>query len=102
MAKETSIVILDGGRRTPRADILINNNEPGLFSRFSTTHLGGMAIRATLANTKIDPSLIGHVVMGALPRTAGPEEAAPRAPVTPRVEPPGAATKAPGPPTGVG
>ena len=46
--------------------------------------------------------LIGHVVMGALPRTAGPEEAAPRAPVTPRVEPPGAATKAPGPPTGVG
>jgi hypothetical protein len=29
-----TIVILDGGRRTPRADILVNNKEPGLFSRF--------------------------------------------------------------------
>ncbi len=32
-----SIVILDGARRTPRADILINNREPGLFARFATT-----------------------------------------------------------------
>jgi len=59
-----SIVILDGGRRTPRADILVNNREPGLFSRFSTTQLGGLAIRATLEHTKVDPSLLGHVVMG--------------------------------------
>lgn len=59
-----SIVILDGARRLPRADMLLNNKEPGLFSRFSTTRLGGMAIRAALDNTSLDPSLVGHVVMG--------------------------------------
>ena len=59
-----SIVILDGGRRTPRADILIDNKSPGLFSRFTTTQLGGFSIAGTLANTQIDPGLIGHVVMG--------------------------------------
>jgi len=64
MANENSIVILDGGRRTPRADILIKNQEPGLFARFSTTQLGGMAIKATLDNTKLDKDKIGHVVMG--------------------------------------
>ncbi len=64
MAKDKSIVILDGGRRTPRADILIKNQEPGLFSRFSTTQLGGMAIRSALEHTKVDKGLIGHVVMG--------------------------------------
>jgi acetyl-CoA acetyltransferase family protein len=62
--KDTSIVILDGGRRTPRPDILIKNREPGLFSRFSATQLGGMAIKATLEHTAIDKNLIGHVVMG--------------------------------------
>ncbi len=64
MASKRAIMILDGGRRTPRADILINNREPGLFSRFSTTQLGGMAIAATLENTAIDPRDVGHVVMG--------------------------------------
>ena len=64
MSKDTSIVILDGGRRTPRADILINNQVPGLFSRFSTTQLGGIAIAETLEHTAIDKGLIGHVVMG--------------------------------------
>jgi acetyl-CoA acetyltransferase family protein len=64
MATGKSIVILDGGRRLPRADILHNNKAPGLFSRFSTTQLGGMAIKATLAHTAIDPKLIGHVIMG--------------------------------------
>ena len=59
-----TIVILDGGRRTPRADILVNNKEPGLFSRLSTTQLGGLAIAGTLANTRLDRALIGHVVMG--------------------------------------
>ena len=63
MATE-SIFILDGGRRTPRADILINNQAPGLFSRFTTTQLGGMAIKASLDNTKVDKGLVGHVVMG--------------------------------------
>lgn len=63
-SNESSIIILDGGRRTPRADILVDNKAPGLFSRFSTTQLGGKAIAATLAHTKIDPALIGHVVMG--------------------------------------
>jgi acetyl-CoA acetyltransferase family protein len=58
------IVILDGARRTPRADILVDNKAPGLFSRFSATQLGGMAIQATLEHTEIDRGLIGHVVMG--------------------------------------
>jgi len=64
MGHDTSIVILDGARRTPRADILVNNKEPGLFSNFTTTQLGGMAIRATLEHTEVDNDLIGHVVMG--------------------------------------
>ena len=64
MSNHESIVILDGGRRTPRADILIDNKKPGLFSRFSATQLGGMAIKATLDQTPVDNSLIGHVVMG--------------------------------------
>jgi len=59
-----SIFILDGGRRTPRADILIDNQKPGLFTRFTTTQLGGLAIKATLASTQVDQDLIGHVVMG--------------------------------------
>jgi acetyl-CoA acetyltransferase family protein len=59
-----SIVILEGARRLPRADILIRNREPGLFSRFSTTQLGGLAIKAALADTSIDKDLIGHTVMG--------------------------------------
>ena len=46
MANSDSIVILDGARRIPRADILINNKKPGLFSRFTATQLGGQAIRA--------------------------------------------------------
>ncbi len=64
MSQSSSIVIRDGAKRTPRADILVDNREPGLFSRFSTTQLGGFAIRATLENTKLDRSLVGHVVMG--------------------------------------
>jgi acetyl-CoA acetyltransferase family protein len=64
MANKRSIVILDGGRRLPRADILHNNTGPGLFTRFTSTQLGGMAVKATLENTKIDPGLIGHVIMG--------------------------------------
>ena len=64
MGKDTSIVILDGAKRTPRADILIGNKVPGLFSRFTATQLGGMAIAATLENTNIDKELIGHTVMG--------------------------------------
>ena len=59
-----SIVILDGGRRTPRADILVNNQSPGLFSRFTATQLGGMAIKAALQHTPVDKELVGHVVMG--------------------------------------
>ena len=39
MGNDRSIVILDGARRTPRADILINNKEPGLFSRFSDNQM---------------------------------------------------------------
>ena len=64
MTDDRSIVILDGARRTPRADILINNREPGLFSHLATTALGGLAIGATLEATPIDRGLVGHVVMG--------------------------------------
>src|SRR5262245_47604190 len=64
MSSTSSIVILDGARRLPRADILVDNRAAGLFSRFSTTQLGGMAIGATVQSTSIDPALIGHVVMG--------------------------------------
>jgi acetyl-CoA acetyltransferase family protein len=64
MAQQESIVILDGGKRTPRADMLINNREPGLFSCFTTTQLGGMAIKGALDNTEVDQELVGHVVMG--------------------------------------
>ncbi len=63
-SKDRTIAILDGGRRTPRADILVDNSRPGLFSRFSATQLGGMAIRAALDRTKVDRGLVGHVVMG--------------------------------------
>ena len=59
-----AIYILDGGRRLPRADMLINNRAPGLLSDFTTTQLGGLAIKGTLENTSIDADLIGHVVMG--------------------------------------
>lgn len=59
-----SIVILEGARRLPRADILVDNKAPGLFSRFSTTQLGGMAIAATVGASNVDPARIGHVVMG--------------------------------------
>jgi len=64
MASKDTVVILDGARRTPRPDILIKNKEPGLFSRFSATQLGGLAIKATLDHTPVDKSLVGHVVMG--------------------------------------
>lgn len=64
MPKSEAVVILEGGRRTPRADILVDNREQGHFSRFSATQLGGLAIRATLANTRVDPALVGHCVMG--------------------------------------
>ena len=64
MSNTEAIYILDGGRRLPRADILIKNREPGLFSRFTTTQLGGMAIEATLESTPVDSELIGHCVMG--------------------------------------
>lgn len=64
MAKDRSIVILDGGRRLPRADILFNNKAPGLFTRFTTTQLGGLAVKAALKHTAIDPKMIGGMVMG--------------------------------------
>jgi acetyl-CoA acetyltransferase family protein len=64
MGNDTSVVILDGARRTPRADILIDNKAAGLFTNYSSTQLGGMAIRATLEHTEVDNNMIGHVVMG--------------------------------------
>src|SRR5512141_1005479 len=62
--RQGSIVIVDGGRRLPRADILHQNREPGLFARFSTTQLGGMAVKAAVARSAVPRDRIGHVVMG--------------------------------------
>lgn len=64
MTTDSTIVILEGARRLPRADILVENRAPGLFTHLSTTQLGGLAIDATVKQSKLDPSLIGHVVMG--------------------------------------
>jgi acetyl-CoA acetyltransferase len=64
MLTDNPIVILEGARRLPRADILVDNRSPGLFSRLSATQLGGLAIRGALAATAIDRKLVGHVVMG--------------------------------------
>lgn len=64
MNAREAVVILEGGRRTPRADILKGNQGPGLFARFSATQLGGLAIAATLEHTAVDHGLVGHVVMG--------------------------------------
>jgi acetyl-CoA acetyltransferase family protein len=61
---QDAIVIVDGGRRLPRADILLGNREAGLFSRFSATQLGGMAIAGALRHTPVPVGRIGHVVMG--------------------------------------
>jgi acetyl-CoA acetyltransferase family protein len=63
MARD-AIVIVDGGRRLPRADLLVNNKEPGLFSRFTATQLGGMAIKAAVGASGVSRERIGHVVMG--------------------------------------
>jgi acetyl-CoA acetyltransferase family protein len=60
----TDIYLLSGAKRLPRADLLINNQDPGLYAQFSATQLGGMSIKGTLAHSKLDPALIGHVVMG--------------------------------------
>ena len=43
MSNIGSIVIVEGARRTPRADILENNKDAGLFSRFSTSALSSTA-----------------------------------------------------------
>ncbi len=59
-----AIVIVDGGRRLPRADILVNNREPGLYARFSATQLGGMAVKAAVRHSGVPLDRMGHVVMG--------------------------------------
>ncbi len=64
MGRDASIAIVDGARRLPRADILHANREPGLFSRFSATRLGGMAIEAALRASRVPRDRVGHVVMG--------------------------------------
>ncbi|MBI5222704.1 MAG: thiolase family protein [Candidatus Magasanikbacteria bacterium] len=58
------MVILDGGRRTPRADILHENRAPGLFSCYTANQLGALALKETLVATGIDPAKIGHVFVG--------------------------------------
>jgi acetyl-CoA acetyltransferase family protein len=64
MGQRSSIVIVDGGRRLPRADILHQNREPGLYARFSATQLGGLAVKAALGASAVPRDRIGHVVMG--------------------------------------
>ena len=58
MAKDRSIVILDGGRRLPRADILHNNKGPGLFTRFTATQLGELTTTQVRALT---PALLNSL-----------------------------------------
>ncbi|MFC1656032.1 thiolase family protein [Patescibacteria group bacterium] len=65
LLQEDPIVIVGEPKRLPRADILENNKAPGLFSHFTTNQLGGLALAATLkATPQIEPSMLGHVVMG--------------------------------------
>lgn len=64
MGMNRSIVIAEGAKRLPRVDLLHNNREPGLFARYSTTQLGGMAIAATLRASGAPRDRVGHVVMG--------------------------------------
>ncbi|MCB1050634.1 MAG: thiolase family protein [Acidobacteria bacterium] len=63
LLEEDPLVILDGGRRTPRADILHENKRPGKFASLSTNQLGGIAIKATLEHSGVSPDQIGHVIM---------------------------------------
>ncbi len=65
MAKK-SIFILDGGRRLPRADILHNNKGPGLFTRFTTTQLGGMAVDRILGGCVKNDEHLLHVTVHVL------------------------------------
>ncbi len=64
MLQEDPVVILDGGKRTPRADILVKNKFPGLFHRYTSNQLGAHAIKAAVETTGVDVDTIGHVVMG--------------------------------------
>ena len=59
----TDIMILDGARRLPRADILIKNREPGLFSNFSTTQLGGKATMDCMLRVRLRDSDAGAAAL---------------------------------------
>ena len=55
--------VIVGGVRTAMADF-VGAPKGGLFKDISAIELGGIAIKGLLDRTKIDPSLIGEVIMG--------------------------------------
>ncbi|MBI4427188.1 MAG: thiolase family protein [Candidatus Magasanikbacteria bacterium] len=61
---EDPVVIIDGGKRTPRADILHENRSPGLFSGFTTNQLGAMALKAVITPLANLLDKFGHVIAG--------------------------------------
>jgi acetyl-CoA acetyltransferase family protein len=55
--------VIVGGLRTAMADF-VGAPKGGVFKDISAIELGGIAIKGLLDRTKIDPSLIGEVIMG--------------------------------------
>jgi hypothetical protein len=59
MAKDRSIVILDGGAGCRERIFYTTTKAPGLFARFTTHSARRHGFKATLANTKIDRNCSG-------------------------------------------
>jgi acetyl-CoA C-acetyltransferase len=58
MAPQADPVVIVGAARTPMGGML------GDFAGMTATHLGGVAIKAALERSKIDPVDVGEVLMG--------------------------------------
>ncbi|MCC6572337.1 MAG: thiolase family protein [Planctomycetes bacterium] len=62
--KVTQDIAILGGKRTAMAEYCGSGPEYGKFKDLTANDLGSHAIRAALADAKVDPKAIGHVVMG--------------------------------------
>jgi acetyl-CoA C-acetyltransferase len=58
MAEQSDPVVIVGGARTPMGGML------GDFASVPATQLGGVAIKAALGRSKVDPADVGEVLMG--------------------------------------
>jgi acetyl-CoA C-acetyltransferase len=58
MAEQSDPVVIVGGARTPMGGML------GDFASVPATQLGGVAIKAALERSKVDPADVGEVLMG--------------------------------------